>query len=127
MPKEPKLSRRQREILEVIYACGEASILEIQERLDDAPSTMAIRRMVTLMEEKELLNRRKVGREFLYSPRQAKRHAGANALKHVVNTFFDGSVVDSLASHLGAQSGNLDNAELQEMLDLIEEARAKGN
>lgn len=119
------LSRRERQIMDIVFANGEASVLEIQAELPDAPSTMAIRRMLSILEEKDHLTRRKEGREFFYRPRQARKNTGARALQHVLNTFFEGSVEQALATHLGRRETNLSPEELERILGLIEDTRRK--
>ena len=122
-----ELSRRERQIMDIIFARGEASVLQIQERLPDAPTTMAIRRMISILEEKGHLTRRKEGREFLYRARKSRKTTGAKALQHVLNTFFQGSVEEALATHLGRRETDLSEEELKRMIELIEKTRRDGN
>ena len=74
-----KLSRRERQIMEVIYGRGEATVLQVQSGLEDAPSGMALRRMLSILEEKGYVKRRKEGREFVYMPVQARRKRRSEA------------------------------------------------
>ena len=122
-----ELSRRERQIMDIVFANDEVSVLEIQSALPDPPSTMAIRRMISILEEKGHLSRRKEGREFLYRARRNRKRTGARALQHVLNTFFQGSVEEALATHLGRRENDLSEEELERMIALIEEARRKGN
>ncbi len=82
------LSRRQRQILDILYEVGEASVLDIQSRLPKAPTPMAIRRMLQILEEdKGLVKRRKEGRNYIYMPKPARGKTGTRMLNHVVKTF----------------------------------------
>ncbi len=121
------LSRRERQIMDIIFANDEVSVLHIQSELPDAPSTMAIRRMISILEEKGHLARRKEGREFLYRAKVSRKRTGAKALQHVLNTFFQGSVEEALATHLGRKETDLTEEEIERMIALIEEARTEGN
>ena len=121
-----KLSRRERQIVDILFTRGEATALQIQEALPNAPSTMAIRRMLSILEDKGQLKRRKEGREFVYMPMQTRKRAGAKALQHLLDTFFEGSVENALATHLGRPGTRLSEEELKRMTDLIDEARKQG-
>jgi len=127
MSDPTKLSRRERQIMDILYSAEEATVLQIQKRLPNAPTPMAIRRMLQILEEKTQIFRRKEGREFVYMPKQARNRAGNNALSHVIETFFSGSIEDALAAHLGQPKQKYSKEELKRMSALIEEARKKGN
>ncbi len=121
------LSRRQRQILDILYEVGEASVLEIQERLPKAPTPMAIRRMLQILEEdKGLVKRRKEGRNYLYTARPARSKTGAKMLNHVVKTFFDGSFSRAFAAHLADKKSKLDVDEYEQLMSAIERAREEG-
>ena len=113
--------------MDILFARGEATVLEIQEKLLDPPTPMAIRRMVQILEEKSLVQRRKQGREFVYMPKQTRSRAGSGALSHVIETFFGGSMEDALAAHLGQKGSKFSEEELSRLSALIEDARKKGN
>ncbi|MGB0578785.1 MAG: BlaI/MecI/CopY family transcriptional regulator [Limisphaerales bacterium] len=121
-----KLSRRERQIVDILFAQGEATALQIQEALPNAPSTMAIRRMLSILEEKGQLKRRKEGREFVYMPKQERKRAGANAMQHMLDTFFGGSVEEALATHLEKPGARPSDEELARMVQLINQARNEG-
>ena len=124
---DTKLSRRERQIMDILFASEQATVLEVQERLPDPPTPMAIRRMLQILEEKSQVRRRKEGRGFVYMPKQARSRAGSNALSHVIETFFGGSMEDALAAHLGKSNRDYSGEELERMRQLIEDARKKGN
>jgi predicted transcriptional regulator len=125
MAKASDLSRRERQIMDVVFARGEASVRQIQEGIPDPPTDMAVRRMLQILEAKGHLRRRQEGREVIYSPTQSKRKAGASALKHVLDTFFGGAVDEALAAHL-AQKESVTPEQLTRMQELIRQARNEG-
>src|SRR5687768_17287321 len=100
MSDPTQLSRRERQIMDVIFTRGEATVRQIQAELPDPPTDMAVRRMVHILESKDFLRRRQEGREVVYLPAQSKARAGMNALRHVLDTFFGGAVDEALAAHL---------------------------
>ncbi len=116
------LSRRERQIMDALFAAGEADVQTIQEALPNAPGDMAVRKMLSILESKGLVTRRKEGRRFVYKPRQGRKPAGSAAMQHLLSTFFGGSVEEALASHLGDPKTKLSDEELQRMIDMIEEA-----
>ena len=122
-----KLSRRERQIMDCVYAGGEATVLQIQDGLPDAPSGMAIRRMLSILEEKGQLKRRKEGREFVYMPTQPRKRAGSKALQHVLDTFFDGALDEALATYLSKPGATYSQEQIDHMLKLIGDAREQGN
>lgn len=126
MSDSSKLSRRERQIMDILYARGEATVRQLQDELPDPPTPMAIRGALRILEDKALLKRRKEGREVVYSPKQPKGRAGSKALSHVLDTFFEGSVQQALTSHFSSRKSQLTDEEYQELLSLIDEARKKG-
>lgn len=125
MPDSSKLSRRERQIMDVIYGRKEASVLEIQAALPDAPSATAIRTLLRILEEKGHVRRRKEGREFVYLPTLPKQNAGFQALQHLLATFFEGSIESALAAHLTGNQKNLGDGEVRRLIRLIREANKK--
>ena len=120
------LSRRERQILEILFANEEATVLEIQERLPNAPSDMAIRRLLAILEDKGHVRRRKQGRGHVYRPRVSKQRAAKRALKSVLDTFFGGDVDRALAMHLADKKTEITTDQFDQMLRLIEDARNEG-
>jgi BlaI family transcriptional regulator, penicillinase repressor len=119
------LSRRERQIMDAIYATGEATVRQVQARLPDPPTGMAVRRMLQILEEKGLLRRRAEGREVVYLPTHSKERAGVKALQHVLDTFFGGAVDEALAAHLAARESATPE-QLARMRKLIEQTRKEG-
>ena len=120
-----KLSRRERQIMDIIYAEGEATVRQVQAKLPEPPTDMAVRRMLQILEEKGQLRRRAEGREVVYMPAQSKARAGAKALQHVLDTFFGGAVDEALATHLATKEAATPE-QLARMRKIIEEARKEG-
>ena len=125
MPNPTHLSRRERQIMDVVFARGEATVNQICAEIPDAPTDMAVRRMMHILEEKGHLRRRREGREVVYLPVQSKARAGLNALQGVLDTFFDGALDDALAAHLTKKEG-VTNDQLSRMRTLIDRARKEG-
>jgi predicted transcriptional regulator len=126
MPESSDLSRRERQIMEAVYALGEATVNKVVESIPSAPTAMAVRRMMHILEEKGHLRRRASGREVIYLPRQAKGKAGRRAFERVLETFFGGSLVDALAAHLHSRKDQLTADERQRLIALIEQAQQEG-
>ena len=121
MPLQP-LSRREREILEVIFAIGgEASAEEIRERLSDPPSYSAVRAMLAKLEAKGMVRHREKGLRYVYSPTIARTTARRSALKQLVQVFFDGSREQVVTALLKDEKWS--EEELDALADEIERAR----
>ena len=120
------LSRRERLIMEILYAARGATVMQVVAELPNAPSDKAVRRLLQILEEKGHVQRRKGGREFVYRPLQSKKEAGKQALKRLLNTFFDGALDKAVALHLGTKDFKVTDEQLNRMMQLIAEARKKG-
>ena len=125
MSDASELSRRERQIMDVVFARGEATVNQIAAALPDPPTTMAVRRMMHILEEKGFLKRRQQGREVIYGPKQSKLGAGKKALRHVIDTFFGGALDEALAAHLKS-NGPLTTEQQDRINALIEQARKEG-
>ena len=126
MPDPSEFSRRERQIMDAVFALGEATVNQIVEAIPDAPTPMAVRRMMHILEEKGHLKRREAGREVIYLPRQAKDKAGRSALQRVLETFFAGSLEDALAAHFVTRKDGMSSDERDRLVALIEQARKEG-
>lgn len=120
-----ELSRRERQIMDVVFAQGEATVNQIAAALPDPPTVMAVRRMMHILEEKGFLKRRQDGREVIYGPKQSKEGAGKKALQHVLDTFFGGALDEALAAHLNSRD-TMSEDQLSRIKQLIEQARKEG-
>ena len=125
MPDSIQLSRRERQIMDILFPLGEATVNRICQALPDPPTPMAVRRM-HMLEEKGLLKRREAGREVVYAPREAKDKAGRNAFQRVLETFFAGSLEEALAAPLLSRKNKGSNEERDRLVRLIEQARMEG-
>jgi predicted transcriptional regulator len=126
MPESSELSRRERQIMDAVFALGEATVNQVVEAIPAPPTAMAVRRMMHILEEKGHLRRRENGREVVYSPRQTKSKAGRQALEQVLETFFGGSLEEALAAHLHSKKDQVSADELKRLMALIEQAQQEG-
>lgn len=117
----PALSRRERQLLDIVYRLGRASAAEIREHLPDSPGDSSVRTLLRLMEEKGLVTHDVDGPRFLYRATTPPEVAGRTALRHLIATFFGGSA-DRLVSAL-VDDEQLDEHALGELARLIEERR----
>ena len=121
-----KLSRRERQIMDIVFTRGQASGAEIGRGLPDPPTRGALRIMLRILEDKGHLTHTKRGREFIYAPTASKQQVGPPALRRVVDTFFDGSIRNAVAAHLARRDTEVSDEELKHLAKLIREAREKG-
>ncbi len=127
MSDTTNLSRRERQIMNVLHAEGSATVATVQAKLPDPPTDMAVRRLMHILEEKGHVKRlRKEGREVIYAPAQSKARAGLNALKLVLDTFFGGAVDEALAAHLTRKDSMLTDEQTARIQKLIDEAKREG-
>ena len=119
----PPLSRRERELLEIIFRLRKSTVTEIMEEMDDPPTRAAVRFLLRVMEEKGHITHTKKGREFVYEATQARDSVGKSALHNVLQTFFDGSLKQGLASYLADPKATYNEETLQELAQMIEEAK----
>ncbi len=125
MDEQNQLSRRERQIMSVIYAQGEASAFEVWQALPDRPSRTAVRTLLRILEEKGRLRHRRQGRRFVYRPTRPRGRAGRSALQGVLTTFFDGSLEKAVAAHLSDPAAKPSADELERLARLIRQARNK--
>lgn len=125
-PSHLQLGARERQIMEIVYQRGEASVADVLEAMHDPPSYSAVRTMLGLLEEKGHLRHREEGRKFIYIPVVAPGKARRSALKNVLATFFEGSVPSAVASLIEIEKGKLSSDDLDRLAKLIDEARKEG-
>jgi predicted transcriptional regulator len=123
---EPQLSRRERQIMEIVYRKGSATAAEVHEEMADRPSYSAVRALLRVLEEKGHLRHRQDGPRYVFSPTVPRDRARRSALQRVVGTFFAGSVSDAVAALLDLESARLDDDELERLSTLVAEAQQKG-
>jgi predicted transcriptional regulator len=120
-----QLSRRERQIMDVIYRRGRATVAEVLEDIPDPPGYSAVRAMLRLLEEKGHIRHEQDGPRYVFLPIVNRERARRSALKHVVRTFFDGSATDAVAALLDGD-GKLSDSELDRLSAMIEQARQEG-
>jgi BlaI family transcriptional regulator, penicillinase repressor len=121
-----KLSRRERQILDVLFRKGEATAAEIQAELEDAPSYSAVRALLRIMEDKGHVRHREDGPRYVYLPAVEPEAARRSALRHVLDTFFEGSAAGAMAAMLGDEGIQVSTEELARMEALLRSARKGG-
>lgn len=123
MPVSNNLSRRERQILEIVYELGEASAKEVEERLPNSPSYSAIRATMNKLEAKKFLAHREQDLKYVYFPIIKHADARSSALQRLLKTFFEGSASQAMSTLLDISKDNISRQELEEMQALIDSAR----
>ena len=122
MPDPASLSRRERQLMDAVYARGEATATQVLDDLPDPPSRTTVRTMLRILESKGHLMHRKLGREFVYRPTQPRAQAGRSILRRVLDTFFGGSLEQAVAAHLADPKSKLSPEELHRLSELVRRA-----
>jgi predicted transcriptional regulator len=121
-----KLSRRERQIMEILYRCGKASVAEVREAMEDAPGYSAVRAMMRVLEDKGHVKHQEEGLKYVYVPVVAREKAKRSALKNLLDTFFSDAPEQVVAALLDVSSRRLTSEELDRMSEMIEKARKEG-
>lgn len=121
--KHEHLSRRERQIMDVIHAKGEATAADVMEGMENAPSYSAVRALLAVMEKKGLLRHREDGPRYIYMPTLAREKASRSALKKVLQTFFEGSLANAVSALVDTKDGQLAPDELKRLESIIKQAR----
>jgi BlaI family transcriptional regulator, penicillinase repressor len=117
------LSRRESQIMDAIYQLGEASVAEVVELMPDHPGYNTVRNTLAILERKGHLRHRREGQRYLYASRDPLEQAKGSALRHLLHTFFGGSLPQAVAALLGASEQRPTDADLREIARHIERAR----
>lgn len=120
------LSRRERQIIDILYANGQATAAEVQALLPDPPSYSAVRAMLRILEDKGHVRHVQDGPRYVYVPTLARDNAKRTAMRHMLQTFFDGSAEQAISALLDDSSARLSEAELERLARLIDHARRNG-
>ncbi len=120
------LSRRERQIMDILYQKGKASASEVREAMADAPGYSAVRAMLRVLEEKGHLRHQEEGLKYVYLPTVTRDRAKKSAVKHLLDTFFNNSPEQIVAALLDVSSTQLTREELDRMSELIEKAKKEG-
>lgn len=126
VPQTHELSRRERQIIDILYARGRATAAEVQATLPDPPSYSAVRAMLRILEEKGHIRHEQDGPRYVYLPTVARDSAKRSAMRHMLRTFFNGSAEQAISALLDDSSAKLSDAELDRLALLIEQARRGG-
>ena len=120
------LSRRERQIMDILYQRGKSSASEVLEAMPDAPGYSAVRAMLRVLEEKGHVKHQAEGLKYVYIPTVARDKAKRSAVKHLLDTFFKDAPEQVVAALLDVSSTRLTRAELDRMAEMIEKARREG-
>jgi predicted transcriptional regulator len=126
MRKLQVLSRREREMMDIVYGCGSAAAGEIRAKMADPPSYSAVRATLRILEQKSLLRHTEDGTRYVYRPIVHRDRARASALKHLLETFFEGSPAAAMTALLEDRTGQLSADDLDRFATLIARARKEG-
>ncbi|MDQ3082117.1 MAG: BlaI/MecI/CopY family transcriptional regulator [Gemmatimonadota bacterium] len=122
----PELSRRERQIMDLLFERGRASVREVLGAIADPPGYSAVRAMLRTLEQKGHVVHEEYGRAYIYRPTVRKDAARRGALAHLLKTFFDGSTEQAVAALLDLKGGKLTDAELDRVAGLVEDAKREG-
>ena len=120
------LSRRERQIMEILYRQGKASAADVRGGMEDAPGYSAVRAMLRVLEEKGHTRHQAEGLKYVYMPTVAREKAKRSAVKHLLDTFFAGEPDQIVAALLDVSAARLTREELDRMSEMIEEAKREG-
>jgi BlaI family transcriptional regulator, penicillinase repressor len=126
MTQPSNLSRREREIMDALYALGRATTAQVRERMADPPGYSAVRALLRILEEKGHVRHEEDGPRYVYLPIVTAKRAQRTAVAHLVRTFFQGSAERAVAALIESSDTKLDEAEIARIERLIAAARQKG-
>jgi len=126
METSQTLSRRERQIMDVLYRRESATAAEVMENLPDAPGYSAVRALLRILEQKGHIRHEERAGKYVFMPTMRRDQAKRSALRHLVQTFFDGSAEDAVAALLDTKSSKLTEQELDRLQTLIDKARKGG-
>ena len=121
-----ELGRRERQIMDIIYKLGRASVTEVQSELPDPPSYSAVRGMLGFLEDKGYLKHEQNGLKYVYIPTTDRQKARTSALEHLVKTFFGGSATDAAAALIELPDSGVPEKERLRLLSAIQKAKQEG-
>jgi predicted transcriptional regulator len=118
------LTKRERQIMDVLYRLGRATAAEIVEHVPGAPGNSTVRTQLRVLEAKGHVRHEEHGLRFVYTPTVPRHSARRSALKHLVETFFEGSTAKAVAALLGGEAARVSDAELERIAQLVKSARS---
>jgi predicted transcriptional regulator len=119
------LTRRERQIMDILYRRGRATAGEVMEDLSGDPNYSTVRTQLRVLEEKGHVRHEEQGLRYVYEPAVPRSSARKSAMRHMVDTFFDGSAEHAVAALLGGEGAKLSDAQLDRIADLVKKSRAK--
>jgi len=122
----PPLTKRERLIMDALYKLGRATAAEIRSRLDGAPSDSTVRTQLRVLETKGHVRHEEHGLRYVYIPTVPRHSARRSALRHLVDTFFDGSTAKLVAALLGGEGSRVSDDDLDRIARLVDDARGGG-
>ncbi len=120
-----QLTKREQQIMDVLYRLGEGTANEIVDQLPDQPANATVRTLLRILEDKGAVKHKLDGKRFVYRPAVARQSAAATALRKLLDVFFQGSVEDALAAHLADPKNKLTEDDFDALQKIIEEHRPK--
>jgi BlaI family transcriptional regulator, penicillinase repressor len=126
MPDNVTLSRRERQIMDILYRLGSGTAAEVPQNLQEAPSYSAVRALLRILEEKGHLKHAYDGPRYVYAPVVSRPVAQKSALKQMVKTFFDGSTSNAVAALLDMSGSDLSETELNRLAKMVDQAKREG-
>ncbi len=120
------LSRREQQIMDIVYASGEATVSQVLERLPDPPSYSAVRALLNILKEKGHLKHRRESVRYVYLPTQRHQQAGQSALKRALQTFFSGNIEQAVVALLNVSDTKMSPEEIERVTKLIDKAKKQG-
>jgi predicted transcriptional regulator len=126
MSNELHLSRRERQIMDILHAKEAVTVAEIRAALPDAPGYSAVRALLRILEEKGHIKHRPEGPRYVYLPRESRASASRSALKRLMVTFFQGSVAETVAALLDSPDAKLSGEDLDKLREVIKRAEKEG-
>jgi predicted transcriptional regulator len=122
----PDVSRRARQILDALYKAGRATVADVQQAMPNAPGYSAVRTLLRILEEKGHVRHEQDGTRYVYMPTVTREKAKRSALRHLLNTFFEGSTSQAIAALLDEDSRALSPQDVDRLTAAIERARKEG-
>lgn len=123
---KPGLSRRERQIMDALYTLGAATVGEVMDRMPDPPSYSAVRATLRVLEEKGHVKHKQDGPRYLYLPTVSRDKAQSTALKHLVGTFFGGSVEQAVMALLSMPETKMSDDQLEKLAEQVRRAEEEG-
>ena len=121
--KDEQLTRRERQIIDILYRLNDATAAEVQKEIPDSPSYSTVRKLLSILETKGLVRHIEKDRRYVFLPAKPKRLARQNALKHLIQTFFDNSTEGALSAMIDMSAKKMSDEDYDKLAGLIEQKR----